>query len=407
MNYEDTVQHLLNLHQSRKDRCNLGTARALSAFLGHPERAYPTIHIAGTNGKGSVSVKTARALECAGYKVGLFISPHILSYRERISINGEWISEEEVAEGVAHLLALCEEKRHSVFFFEITTFLAFEYFRRHNVDIAVIETGLGGSNDTTNVVEPLLSIITTISRDHTELLGNTLDAIASEKAGIIKPKVPVVLGSSAVRRPVLDKARQENSPVHIAPGKNGFYDRENNEIARTGLQLLKQHFSLSDAVIEEGLLQRPACRFDRRGRVILDVAHNPGGFLRLLEAIEEELNGEKVRFAVGLSQEKEIDACLSLLIPKAEYIYCLEAPMARAKACGDLMRMLHEMGYNQCSAEATFEETVQQAYEDACREEEYLVICGSFYIMASAMKALEPMGVHFYPELAMAKTLSH
>lgn len=388
MRYEEIVRQLSELHHGMQERPNLATAEFLANHLGYPERAFPTVHIAGTNGKGSVSTKIARALEYSGYRVGLFTSPHIVSYRERISINQEWITEQEVVDGVERLFRLCQELKRTAFFFEVTTFLAFEYFQKHCVDVAVIEAGLGGLNDTTNVVVPELSVITTIGRDHMEILGDTLDDIAYQKAGIIKPSVPVVLGSSAVRTPILLKAQQVGAALYVVEKEQGFYDNENTAIARQSLKLLQESFEISDEAMEKGLAHRPACRFERRGNFIFDVAHNPEGIAKMLETLDEELPGVKVRCVVGFSKDKEIAPCLDLIAERAEHIYCISAPTSRAACPFKLKDLLMKRGYERCTASENVAEIVQTAAREAHAAGDFLIICGTFYIMGPVFQAL-------------------
>lgn len=229
------------------------------AQLGFPSRAYPTIHVAGTNGKGSVSTKVAKGLELSGLRVGLFTSPHIRDVCERIQINGVPISRS----------ALERLWIPNLTFFESVTLAAFSYFAEQKVDIAVIEVGLGGRLDATNIITPILSIITSIDFDHMEYLGDTLEAIAKEKAGIIKPGVPAVMGPRV-------------QPRHCFPKEHwveikGDYEMENRAIAKKALELL--------GVAPLGLEALPPCRFEKRGKVIFDGAHNPAGLRRTLERV--------------------------------------------------------------------------------------------------------------------------
>src|ERR1700722_3019256 len=205
-------QRLFRMTASHEVKLNLEIPRLLDEFLGFPHRAYPCIHVAGTNGKGSVVTKIAKALELSGLKVGRYTSPHLVDFRERIAIQDEWISEEAVIEGMQRLFDFIDEHEIPATFFELTTLLAFDHFRSNMVDVAVIETGLGGRLDATNIIQPILTVITSISRDHTDLLGETLEEIAGEKAGILKPSVPLVLGARAVLEPIVRKAHQLECP---------------------------------------------------------------------------------------------------------------------------------------------------------------------------------------------------
>lgn len=331
--------------------------------LGSPEKSFPAIHIAGTNGKGSVAAKCAKILELSGYKVGLFTSPHLFSYSERISISGQHISAQEIAEGLQKLLPWEECQNY----FEITTLLALDYFRKHRVDIAVMETGIGGRLDATNVVQPLVSVITSIGRDHCAFLGNTLEAIAEQKGGIIKPSVPVVLGPSAQLPILLSQAAAHNAPIHLVTGNFPFYDDENTAIARATMHA--SGLAIFSHALQEGLKVRPRCRFEQQGRVIYDVAHNPDGFKRLLEALEHHFPGRPFRMFLGFSQDKEVEACLKLCAQKARHIYLTHTHSSRSASPQVLAEFL-DQNY---SIDATFE----QALADS---EDLLVVAGSFYL---------------------------
>ena len=202
----------------------LATSRALDDLAGNPHRRYPTIHVAGTNGKGSTSHTLAAILSSAGLRTGLYTSPHIYDFRERIRVDGEMISPEEVASFVERWVTVSHEHPElQPSFFELTSTMAFEHFARRGVDVAVIETGLGGRLDSTNIITPVLSVITNISLDHTAQLGDTLAAIAAEKAGIIKPGVPVVIGerNEATEQVFITKARECGSPLRWATPLEG------------------------------------------------------------------------------------------------------------------------------------------------------------------------------------------
>lgn len=222
MNYQETINYLFNqlpmFQRTGKAayKANLDTTLALDAYFEHPHKNFKCIHVAGTNGKGSVSHTLASVLQSAGYKVGLYTSPHLRDFRERVKVNGEMISEQAVVDFVASNKTTFEELSPS--FFEMTVALAFEYFAKEKVDIAVIEVGLGGRLDSTNIIDPLLTIITNISFDHTSLLGNSIPIIAGEKAGIIKSNVPVVIGERHFEsEPVFrEKAKTQESPIYFA-----------------------------------------------------------------------------------------------------------------------------------------------------------------------------------------------
>lgn len=274
--------------------------------LGSPHQTFRTIHVGGTNGKGSVATKIAAALQAQGYKVGLYTSPHIRTFRERIQINGIMIPE-----STAETLLTTVYDPHLAYF-DVLTALAFVYFAQQKVDFAVIEVGMGGRLDATNVITPLLSIITSIGYDHTQYLGPTLEAIAREKGGIVKPNVPLIVGKTAA--PFFPNAIHAES----AP----FYDLENRLIAKRALALL-------GIDSEEGLDQRPPCRFQRIGDLILDVAHNPPAFERLKEALLYHFPNNRFPFYLGFSKDKDWRTCIKIIDPIASEITFLHTDNPR------------------------------------------------------------------------------
>lgn len=355
-----------------------GQTPLLDKILGHPHHAYPTIHVAGTNGKGSVSAKTAHGLTSAGYKVGLYTSPHLLNYEERISINGVTISKERAEEGLHKLFGM----NFTLNFFEYSTLLAFEYFRSEQVDVAVIEVGVGGEKDPTNIIHPELSIITSISRDHTAMLGDSLEEIARDKAGIIKPHVPVVIGPHADFSPVRARAALCESAMHVVEAPTGYYELENRAIARKALELL----SVPSEAIEKGLEFRLPCRFEERDGVILDVAHNPDGFRRLVEALDFHYPGQSYRFLIGMCQDKELKACLKIVAPRASHIHFVQMKNPRSAKSEQLAALLAELGDYSC----TMEEDVRKGFLRAIEAgQEKVVVCGSFYIMPEVLQTMQ------------------
>lgn len=342
--------------------------------LGNPHLQYKTIHIAGTNGKGSVTTKIAKSLECAGYKVGLFTSPHIENFVERIKVNGVEISECDVV----RLLPSLFEKFPGLCFFDYATFLAFLYFSEQKVDYAVIETGIGGLHDSTNVVEPIISVITSVSFDHRELLGPTLDDIAYQKAGIIKPHVPVVIGPKARLKPIYDKAKLSNSRLIEVHAVEGSFDEENQAIAYAALQTIGQ------TPFEEGLLARPPCRFERRGRFLLDVAHNPEGIENLLKTWDYHYPGKKFVTIVGFSADKDVDQCLHMLGQRAEHLFLVSAETKRAASLDSLIEILTQDKMTHFTPCATFE----QAVDLALASDHDILVCGSFYIMKQILRQI-------------------
>lgn len=375
MNYQETLQYMftkLPMYQRTGQaayKANLDNTLALDQHFGNPHKRFKSIHIAGTNGKGSVSHSLASVLQAAGYKVGLYTSPHLKDFRERIKVNGLVISEEEVVDFINTHKLKFEELLPS--FFEMTVAMAFNYFSRMEVDVAVIEVGLGGRLDSTNIITPLLSVITNISKDHTNLLGNNLAQIAREKAGIIKPKVPVVIGEGQLEISKIfnDKALESgsrisyaeekyiylnseqssnfqvieyqqletNSPVKIHCDLMGKYQIKNmrtvlcalDELRRCGFDVANDAVlsGLSTVVQRTGLLGRWQTLHEKP-KVICDTGHNIAGIKEILEQIACVDYGN-LHIVFGMVEDKDVDEVLQLLPKEANY-YFTKASIPRA-----------------------------------------------------------------------------
>jgi dihydrofolate synthase/folylpolyglutamate synthase len=364
----------------RSARGSLQRFQSIAESLGAAYTSYPSVHVAGTNGKGSVSLKIAQALEFSGLKVGLFTSPHLESFRERIVINGVQIPHNTADEQMQELLKFKE-----LSFFELTTLLAFDYFKQEKVDIAIFEVGIGGLKDSTNLLTPKVSVITSIAQDHGNLLGKGLNEIAFQKAGIIKMGVPVVLGPTCHFPAIEAQIKRCASPAQYIPFQPGFYDLENRAIAKGALRVLQSDFGLKDLDIERGIQMRPSCRFEQHGRCIFDVAHNPAGIERLIEAVEYHFPGKKWSVVIGMSKDKDIRTCLKLLMSKASHLYLVPSPSlkrASLEEMGERLKDLHCSHFLTC---ASVTQGVKQSLEDS---ENLVVICGSFYIMKEAREAV-------------------
>ncbi len=349
--YHELTDFLFSLNRSKELKTDLSTPLDLAEKLDHPEKDFPLVHIAGTNGKGTVALKLSAVLQENGYRVGLFTSPHLYTYCERIQINGKMISEEDVVSGLEKILPLAKDPK----FFEITTLLAFHYFAREEVDIAIIEAGLGGRLDATNIIDPILSIITSIDIDHSSILGGTLDAIAKEKGGIIKNNTPVVLGESAARKPIFDIADEKNALVILS--------REGSlNIARKALKHLP-----FDTESTNSLVQRPPCRFEKRGDMLLDVAHNPAAFTRLFEKIKKEYRRKKIHVLLGMAKDKDVEGSLKVIEKYADHIALLPSN--------------HPRLLPQKSFRVGTPMTLDEALAYAKKEKALPVVTGSFYIM--------------------------
>jgi len=343
MTYKETVDFLFEqLPQfqnigSKAYNGKLDNIIDICELLDNPQNKFKTIHVAGTNGKGSVCNMLASILTQSGYNVGLFTSPHLLDFRERIRINGEVISEQYVIDFVKnHNSVFCEIQPS---FFEWSTALAFDYFESNKVDIAIIETGLGGRLDSTNIISPLVSVITSIGIDHTQYLGSSTEAIAKEKGGIIKSNVPVVLGEGIEVLSVFEKiASKNNSPLHIATQNNnqplsslkGDFQKNNVATALTVIDLIQQPFSkITSKSISKGLLSIQT-NTGLRGRwetlqnapkVIADIGHNVHAIKQTVKELELEIYNN-IHIIWGMVADKEVDKVINLLPKNATYYLC-------------------------------------------------------------------------------------
>ncbi len=346
MNYQQTLNWMFNqlpmyqLQGASAYKKDLTNAYLLANHLGNPEKKLKCIHVAGTNGKGSTSHMLASILQETGYKVGLYTSPHLKDFRERIKINGNKISEEFVCEFINKNKPFFEANDMS--FFEMTVGLAFEYFAKEKIDIAIIEVGMGGRLDATNIITPLISVITNIGLDHTQFLGNTLEAIAFEKAGIIKPKTPVVIGEYTTEtKPVfVEKALANNSEIFFASeliSENylsdliGDYQIHNKKTVIQTITILNSHneFKISDSQIKSGLLNVVKNtglegRWQQLGespKIICDTAHNKNGLKTVLSQIKKQTY-DTLHIVLGVVNDKDLDEILPLFPADAIYYFC-------------------------------------------------------------------------------------
>ncbi len=401
----------------------LSTTKALDAHFGHPHQSYQTIHVAGTNGKGSVSHTLAACLQAVGYRVGLFTSPHLVDFRERIRINGQMIPQQRVIQFIETEREFFEPLHPS--FFELTTALAFLYFQEEKVDVAVIEVGLGGRLDCTNIIRPDLSIITNISFDHIQFLGDTLPKIAAEKAGIIKPDIPVVIGETGgnpeVRQVFLEKAKTQHSPIIFADesdavlsanchdtggysystsllgnleGELGGYCQEKNTstILVALSELRKSGYSLSDEAIRIGFssVSRLTGLMGRwqtirnKPRVICDTGHNVGGIqyiVRQLAATPHQV----LHIIIGMVSDKDIHTVLTLLPREAKY-YFTQASVKRSIPVDELSTMAKNEGLK-----GTSYPNVEKAYAEAlekAQEDDIIFVGGSSFVVSDLLTCI-------------------
>jgi dihydrofolate synthase/folylpolyglutamate synthase len=425
MNYQQTIDYLYSQLPmfSRIGaiayKTDLHNTIELCKALDDPQHKFKTIHIAGTNGKGSTSHMLAAILQQAGYKTGLYTSPHLKDFRERIKINGAMIPEAFVTDFVQRTKALSEKVEPS--FFELTVAMAFDYFAREKVDIAIIETGLGGRLDSTNIITPILSIITNIGWDHMNILGDSLEKIALEKAGIIKPGVPIVVGKylPITKNIFLEKAMKENAPIHFVQDKykatnikmsayalscivtnskhsdtetfsldlNGLYQTNNlcTVLCAEGI-LMELGFDIKNEVEKYALanVKKLTGLFGRwqvlqeQPLLILDVAHNVDGIKQVMRQLHSFYPDKKTHFVMGMVKDKEIDAVLKLLPANAAY-YFTNAHIPRALAAEDLQTKASTYQLNgDCFDNVNL--AIVSAKLHAAKDD-IIIVCGSVFLV--------------------------
>lgn len=405
-------------------KLGLGPVTELLQEFGNPHYQFPSIHVAGTNGKGSVCALVASVLQSAGLRVGLYSSPHLVRFQERMKINGVPIGVAELANYSAQMMPQIE--RIGCTFFEGTTVMAFRHFADHNVDVAVVETGMGGRLDATNILAPLATAITSIALDHTKHLGETLEQIAGEKAGIIKTETPAVIGRVAPRlRGVFQqRATQVAAPLlfvddfcrglfhdltfnhtlasflvngrelsRLRIGLVGRHQIENARVALGVIEQLKERFGIDDRMIQEGFANVAANtgirgRFEsirEMPRTLIDVAHNPDGAAVLTQTIST-LNGHqpKVRFVLGAVQEKDVAGVMNALKPLATHLYAVRANSHRSLPADEIAHHA-EAAHIPTTIAGTVAQGIELA-ETERTEHEIVVICGSFYVVAEAIE---------------------
>ncbi|CAN0346421.1 unnamed protein product [Ascophyllum nodosum] len=448
--YDSLVRRLYQVNLFSPAQLRLSTILRLHEALGSPANALPAVHVAGTNGKGSVAFKMAKSLELGGVKTGLFVSPHVSCFRERMQVNGELIPEATVERLLPEIFEICETENLPATFFEITTTLAFQHFRKSGVEAIILEAGLGGRLDATNIVTPVVSIITSVGLDHTRILGNTVEEIAMEKSGIFKAGVPALVGEGCPLDLLKSVADALGSPFHRWPDvlamptnprdgpqakEDKDFDDENTRLAEAGLRLLwRSHPDLrvEEVALREGLAQRPPCRFETVkvyadvddegarakasraidvGRqegivtVVLDVAHNLPAIQALFAKVTREFPGRRVRVVASFSKDKEITKCLAIILRHSgsDRIHFAEASTRRATPSATLVSTLKELTGGKVDASGRAragDGSVRQALRDAIHEaavsgdgeetsgKDLVLVCGSLYMMADARQEL-------------------
>ena len=406
MNYKETLGWMFNklpMYQTQGAtayRADITNTVLLAKHLGNPERHLKCIHVAGTNGKGSTSHLLASVLQEAGYKVGLYTSPHLKDYRERIAINGQPISEDYVTGFINKNKAFFEANELS--FFEMSVGLALEYFVKEQTDINIIEVGMGGRLDSTNIITPLVSVITNIGLDHTQFLGNTLALIAFEKAGIIKPNIPLVIGEYvAETKPVfLAKAKETNSEIYFASdliGETypsallGDYQIQNKKTVLQTLKVLqdKKLLSVSETAIKNGFLNvikntGLQGRWQQLGEsptIICDTAHNADGLKIVMNQLKKE-KYQQLHIVLGLVNDKNLAEILPLFPDDAIYYFCkpsilrgLDQFILKEKAAD-----FHLIGQTYISVSYAFEAAKENADSN-----DFIYIGGSTFVVAEIL----------------------
>lgn len=384
---------------------------ALDEHFGHPHRNFRTIHVAGTNGKGSCSHTLAAILQEAGYRTGLYTSPHLVDFRERIRVNGQPVPEEYVIRFVEEERSFFEPLSPS--FFELTTAMAFRYFADQQVDVAIIEVGLGGRLDCTNIIRPDLCIITNISFDHTQFLGSTLAQIASEKAGIIKQGIPVVIGETTPEtRPVFaEKAQAVQAPICFAEDHvpeeysdmdyelKGLYQEKNRRTLLTALPLLKKAgYHLSEQAIRNGFahvceltgLMGRWQKLQDAPTLICDTGHNVGGITYIAEQLKQQTY-RKLHIVMGMVNDKDIRGVLALL-PRDAYYYFTKASVKRALPEAELARLANAAGLQgECYPDVP---TAVRAAQEKSLPEDFIFVGGSSFIVADLLASRDALNLH-------------
>lgn len=402
MAYQDTLDWMLSqlpMYQRQGDSAfkkDLSNTLKLSEHLSFPERKFKSIHVAGTNGKGSTSHMLASILQEAGYKVGLYTSPHLKDFRERIKINGNVVSKQFVTSFIKRNKKFFEANQLS--FFEMTVGMAFEYFAKQKVDIAVVEVGLGGRLDSTNIITPEVSVITNIGLDHTQFLGNTLQLIAAEKGGIIKPNIPVVIGETQTETtPIfIELANKNNSKIIFADQQAtpkfqsdlvGVYQAKNKvTVYHTIKQLENKGYKISKKNIEQGFLNviKNTGLMGRwqtlltNPKVVCDTGHNREGLMYVVNQLNAEVY-ERLHIVFGVVNDKDLTAILDLLPKKATYYFC-KPDIPRGLDASQLKVTLNKFGLH---GEAY--NSVNEAYKSALKNantNDFIFIGGSTFVVA-------------------------
>lgn len=399
MHYKKILKHLYSL-ESPAIKLGLLRIQNLLDGIGNPEKHLKCIHVAGTNGKGSVCSMIHYALKEAGYKIGLYTSPHLKKFNERIKVNGMQITDKEVVEYFLKLKPHVADQS----FFEITTAMAFLYFREKNVDFVVLEAGLGGRLDATNVVNPLVSVITNIGLEHTDLLGKTIEKIAFEKAGIIKQNVPVVTGADGKSLEVIKKIAKERNAPTLLPKKYkrinfkylyGDYQQQNKDIALTTIDILKKKYFLKINFFQiiKGIKKTvwPGRMQFISQNVLVDCAHNPSGFKTLRNELIKIKRNKKIDcliLVIGLQQDKDIKEIFKIIKPLASAIIFTKSKNKKSANPEDLSETFKKIDNNQ-KIETKILKNARDALDYAKKiagKNDLVVVAGSIYMVGGLLQ---------------------
>ncbi len=423
--FQDSLKYLYSL-QKTGIKFGLQNIAGLLASIGNPHGNFPTIHIAGTNGKGSTASMIAAILTSAGYKTGLYTSPHLVSFTERIRIDGKQIPEKIVGQYTQRLRPVIQELDAT--FFEVTTAIAFKYFSDEKVDVAVVETGLGGRLDATNILSPLITIITSIDYDHMDLLGKSLSAIAREKAGIMKPITPLITGETkenvlkvfkktAVKLKVPISVVGELTEVlnhkhsltgtvatirtplrvykNIRIGLTGHFQIINASMAILCVELLTPYFKIPVKAIQSGLentrmysgLRGRMEILSKRPLVMLDCAHNPQGIQQTITAVRSFFD-KKVIIVFGVMEDKDYSKMMDLLIPITQVLVAVEAKTKRALKAKEILREAKRRGMSAMEGPETWK-GLERAIRLADRTSWPILVIGSNYVIGEIIRRYE------------------
>ena len=395
MTYPEAIHWLYELRLFGS-KLGLENPRKLAAHAGNPHDQLNIIHVAGTNGKGSVCAMLESIYRRAGYKTGLFTSPHLVSFRERIQINRELVPEADVVNLTECMQALLRHfpADRPPTFFEVVTVMALEQFARKKCDVVLLETGLGGRLDATNIVTPIASVITSIALDHQQHLGDTIAEIAAEKAGIIKPEIPVF---STAHQPEISEviwnvAAQNKAPLEFIDTEvdtclAGKHQRQNAALAQATVQALQDVFPIDDQAIVDGLANvhwavRAQCFEKDNQRLLIDAAHNPGSAEALRDVLQANFPGQRHTLVIGMLADKNWKPFLEIIAPTADRVVCIPVSSERTLAPFQLAEECHRY-----CAQVIQAESLSKGLE-SIKDDSFVVITGSIYLVGEAMEAL-------------------